>query len=172
REPVTDGAGQAWLAAATGGGLPEPTRPRWQPLRGGIVNLWGDDEAGVWVADGRLVLRGGNGAGKTKVLELTTLMLLRGEITASVLDPFGSQHRTMRFNLLPTGEGDDPRQAADAGLGYAWVEFGRRDEAGASRFFVCGMGASARRGSGTAGVTTWHFVTAQRPGKDFTLIAA
>jgi hypothetical protein len=49
------------------------------------------------------VLRDGNGAGKTKVLELTTLMLLRGEITPSVLDPFGSQHRTMRFNLLPTG---------------------------------------------------------------------
>jgi len=163
--------GQVWLAAALGGGLPEPTRSRWQPTRVGIVNLWEYDDAEFWFADGRLVLRGGNGAGKTKVLELTTLMLLRGEIAPSVLDPFGSQHRTMRFNLLPTGEGDDPREPTDSGLGYAWVEFGRRNDTGESQFFVCGMGASARRGSGTGGVTPWHFVTTQRPGKDFSLLA-
>src|SRR5215475_4572291 len=154
--PLTEELGQAWLAAATGGGLPEPTRSRWQPLRVGIVNLWEYDEAEFWFADGRLVLRGGNGAGKTKVLELTTLMLLRGEIVPSVLDPFGSQHRTMRFNLLPTGERDDPRPPADAGLGYAWAEFGRLDEHGQARFRVCGMGMSTRRGAGTTGVTTWH----------------
>ncbi|MGF7238449.1 MAG: TIGR02680 family protein [Frankia sp.] len=163
-------SGEGWLAAAAGGGLPEPSGSRWKPLRVGIVSLWEYDDAEFWFADGRLVLRGGNGAGKTKVLELTTLMLLRGEIAPSVLDPFGSQHRTMRFNLLPTGEGDDPREAADSGLGYAWVEFGRRDETGAASFFVCGMGAAARRGTGTGGVTTWHFVTSQRPGKDFSLL--
>jgi uncharacterized protein (TIGR02680 family) len=169
---VPDLAGQAWLSAAIGGGLPEPTRERWQPLRVGIVGLWEYDDAEFWFADGRLVLRGGNGAGKTKVLELTTLMLLRGEIAPSVLDPFGSQHRTMRYNLLPTGDGDDPRPPADAGLGYAWVEFGRRTVAGEVVFFACGMGASARRGSGSGGVTTWHFVTGLRPRKDFGLLAA
>jgi len=162
--------GQEWLAAALEGGLPEPVRDRWQPLRVGIVGLWEYDDAEFWFADGRLVLRGGNGAGKTKVLELTTLMLLRGEITPSVLDPFGSQHRTMRFNLLPTGEGDDPRPPADSGLGYAWAEFGRLDENGQASFFVCGMGMSARRGTGTTGVTTWHFVTSLRPGKELQLM--
>ncbi|MEN3270852.1 TIGR02680 family protein [Pseudonocardia sp.] len=161
--------GEAWLAAANGGGLPEPIRQRWQPLRVGIVDLWEYDKAEFWAADGRLVLRGGNGAGKTKVLELTTLMLLRGEIGASVLDPFGSQHRTMKFNLLPTGEADDPRPPADSGLGYAWVEFGRLDDTGRAHYFVCGMGMSARRGSGTAPVTPWHLVTSLRPGKDLTL---
>jgi uncharacterized protein (TIGR02680 family) len=164
-------AGRAWLAAAAGGGLPEPGRERWQPLRVGIVGLWEYDDAEFWFADGRLVLRGGNGAGKTKILELTTLMLLRGEITAAVLDPFGSQHRTMRYNLLPTGDGDDPRPPADSGLGYAWVEFGRRAGDGEARFLVCGMGASARRGSGSGAVSTWHFVTERRPGKDFDLVA-
>ncbi|RKT83601.1 TIGR02680 family protein [Saccharopolyspora antimicrobica] len=163
---------EQWLSAAMAGGLPEPALRRWQPLRVGIVNLWEYDEAEFWFADGRLVLRGGNGAGKTKVLELTTLMLLRGEIGASVLDPFGSQHRTMRFNLLPTGEDDDPRPAADAGLGYAWVEFGRLDDDGTQRFFVCGMGVSARRGSGTSAVTTWHLVTTLRPGRDLHLASA
>src|SRR4051812_45582747 len=164
--------GQAWLEAATTGGLPEPSRSRWQPMRVGIVNLWEYDNAEFWFADGRLVLRGGNGAGKTKVLELTTLMLLRGEIGASVLDPFGSQHRTMRFNLLPTGEDDDPRPPSDAGLGYAWAEFGRLDDDGTARFFVCGLGVSARRGSGTSAVTTWHLITHLRPGRDLKLSPA
>jgi uncharacterized protein (TIGR02680 family) len=168
-QPQMDG--EQWLSAALAGGLPEPSRSRWQPLRVGIVNLWEYDNAEFWFADGRLVLRGGNGAGKTKVLELTTLMLLRGEITASVLDPFGSQHRTMRFNLLPSGEGDDPRPAADSGLGYAWAEFGRRDDHGQAHYFVCGLGASAKRGTGTSGVTTWQLLTHLRPGRDFHLSA-
>lgn len=158
-----------WLSAALTGGLPEPTLSRWQPLRVGIVSLWEYDDAEFWFADGRLVLRGGNGAGKTKVLELTTLMLLRGEITAATLDPFGSQHRTMRFNLLPTGEEDDPRPPADAGLGYAWAEFGRRDDDGRTHYFVCGLGASARRGTGATPVTTWQMITHLRPGRDFQL---
>src|SRR4051794_24813095 len=101
---MSDFEGAQWLSAAEVGGLPLPLRRRWQPLRVGIVNLWEYDDVEFWSADGRLVLRGGNGAGKTKVLELTTLMLLRGEISPSVLDPFGSQHRSMRFNLLPTDE--------------------------------------------------------------------
>lgn len=164
--------GARWLQAALTGALPAPSRERWQPLRVGIANLWEYDDAEFWFADGRLVLRGGNGAGKTKVLELTTLMLLRGEIAPTVLDPFGSQHRSMRFNLLPTGDGDDPREPADAGLGYAWVEFGRVAEDGGAAYFTCGLGASARAGSGTAPVTTWHFVTRRRVGQDFRLLDA
>jgi uncharacterized protein (TIGR02680 family) len=162
--------GERWLGAALSSDLPGPARDRWQPLRVGIVNLWEYDDAEFWFADGRLVLRGGNGAGKTKVLELTTLMLLRGEISPSVLDPFGSQHRTMRFNLLPTGDDDDPRPPSDAGLGYAWIEFGRIDESGHETYFVCGLGLSLRRGSGTASPNRWHFVTALRPGQDFRFV--
>lgn len=169
--PDIEQLGSAWLQSALSGGLPIPGRLRWQPLRVGIANLWEYDDAEFWFADGRLVLRGGNGAGKTKVLELTTLLLLRGEIAPSVLDPFGSQHRTMRFNLLPTGDGDDPRAPADAGLGYAWVEFGRRTDTGSMEFFTCGLGASARAGTGSAQVTTWRFVTRSRLGRDFRLIS-
>jgi uncharacterized protein (TIGR02680 family) len=161
---------EQWLSRALTGGLPEPALRRWQPLRVGIVNLWEYDNAEFWFADGRLVLRGGNGAGKTKVLELTTLLLLRGEIAPSVLDPFGSQHRTMKFNLLPTGDDDDPRPPSDAGLGYAWVEFGRVDDTGQPSYFVCGLGMSARRGTGTSSVTTWHLVTTLRPGRDLRLV--
>ncbi len=163
---------EQWLNAARTGGAPEPVRERWQPLRVGIVNLWEYDDAEFWFADGRLVLRGGNGTGKTKILELTTLMLLRGEIMPSVLDPFGSQHRTMRFNLLPTGEEDDPRPPADSGLGYAWAEFGRVGEGGAPQYLTCGLGASARRGSGTESPRRWMFLTPRRPGPDLVLAPA
>jgi len=159
-----------WLEAALGRGLPEPVLTRWQPLRVGVVNLWEYDNAEFWFADGRMVLRGGNGAGKTKVLELTTLMLMRGEVAPSILDPFGSQHRTMRYNLLPSGEADDPREPADSGLGYAWVEFGRREPDGECHYFVCGLGASARRGTGTTSLTPWQFVTGLRPGAQLRLM--
>lgn len=170
-EPRTSLDPSAWLAAAVNGGLPEPGSQRWQPLRVGIVSMWEYDNVEFWFADGRMVLRGGNGAGKTKVLELTTLMLLRGEIQPSDLDPFGSQHRTMKFNLLPTGDGDDPREPADSGLGYAWVEFGMLDEDGQPSYFTCGLGASARRGTGITRPEVWHFHTALRHGKDFSLIS-
>jgi uncharacterized protein (TIGR02680 family) len=136
------------------------------------VNLWEYDDQEFWFADGRLVLRGGNGAGKTKALELTTLVLMRGEITPSTLDPFGSQHRSMRFNLLPTGDGDDPRAMADTGLGYAWAEFGRLDDAGQAQYYICGLGASAKRAAGTSPVQRWLFLTRLRPGLDFELAAA
>ncbi|MFD7160929.1 hypothetical protein ACFV9C_40530 [Kribbella sp. NPDC059898] len=164
--------GRRWLAAARSGGLPESTSKRWQPLRVGIMNLWEYDDQEFWFADGRLVLRGGNGAGKTKALELTTLMLMRGEITPSALDPFGSQHRSMRFNLLPTGDGDDPRAMVDTGLGYAWAEFGRLDDDGQPLYYVCGLGASAKRGAGTSTVNRWMFLTHLRPRQDFELAAA
>lgn len=165
-----DQDGERWLGAALSGDLPTPTRDRWQPLRVGIVNLWEYDDTEFWFADGRLVLRGGNGAGKTKVLELTTLLLLRGEISPSVLDPFGSQHRTMKFNLLPSGDDDDPRPPSDAGLGYTWIEYGRVNAEGQEEYFVCGLGLSLRRGSGTTSPTRWHFVTRKRPGLDFRFV--
>ncbi len=160
----------AWLMAAASDALPVPTREdRWQPLRVGVVNLWEYEDEEFWFADGRLVLRGGNGAGKTKVLELTTLMLMRGEIAPPVLDPFGSRNRTMQFNLLPSGEGDDPRPPADSGLGYAWVEFGLLDD-GTPRYLTAGLGASARRGTGSSPVSVWRFVTSRRVRGDLVLV--
>ena len=138
-------------------------------MRVGVVNLWEYDRAEFWWADGRLVLRGGNGTGKTKVLELTTLMLLRGEIHPRVLDPFGSKHRTMRYNLLPTGEDDDPRPVVESAVGYAWAEFGRLDDDGTARYLVCGLGASARRGSGSDSTNRWMFLTELRPGEGLDL---
>ena len=50
--------------------LPIPTRPRWQPLRLGLVELFHYDSEEFWFRDGHLLLRGNNGTGKSKVLAL------------------------------------------------------------------------------------------------------
>jgi len=60
--------------------LPRPTRERWQPLRSGVLNIFKFDEEEFLFEDGRLLLRGNNGAGKSRVLALQLPFLLDGEI--------------------------------------------------------------------------------------------
>src|SRR5690625_5516854 len=62
--------------------LPEPQTTRWQPLRLGLVDLFYYDDEQFWFHDGRLLLRGNNGTGKSKVLALTLPFLLDGSIAA------------------------------------------------------------------------------------------
>ena len=44
--------------------------PRLRPTRAGVINLWDYRDEEFVFADGRLVLRGPNGSGKTKALAL------------------------------------------------------------------------------------------------------
>ena len=71
-------------------------------------------------ADGRLALRGHNGSGKTKALEVLFPFVLDGGLDARRLDPFSGENRTMKANLLYRGQ--------DAEHGYVWMEFGRPAE--------------------------------------------
>ena len=63
--------------------LPAPTRARFQPLRSGLLNLYLYDEQEFWFEDGRLLLRGSNGTGKSRVLALQLPLLLDGRIVKS-----------------------------------------------------------------------------------------
>lgn len=47
--------------------LPEPRSQRWQPLRCGLVEIFYYDEETFHFHDGRLLLRGNNGTGKSKI---------------------------------------------------------------------------------------------------------
>ncbi|MEU9098013.1 TIGR02680 family protein [Streptomyces sp. NPDC048361] len=137
-------------------GLPAPTRSRWQPLRMGLVDLFHYDVEEFHFRDGRLLLRGNNGTGKSKVLALTLPFLLDGDLSARRVEPDGDAGKRMEWNLLLGGEHPHSER-----LGYTWVEFGRRDEASGEEHFrtlVCGLKAVSGRGI----ARHWWAVTAQR----------
>jgi len=141
--------------------LPEAERRRWQPLRCGLVDLFYYDYQEFWFRDGRMLLRGNNGTGKSKVLALTLPFLLDGELTASRVEPDGDRGKKMEWNLLLGGRYDER-------LGYTWLEFGRRTEEGRREYFTIGCGMKAVTGRGIA--DRWFFTTSQRIGRDLFLI--
>ena len=51
--------------------LPAAASARWKPLRAGLVDMFYYDIEEFRFHDGRLLLRGNNGTGKSKVLALT-----------------------------------------------------------------------------------------------------
>jgi uncharacterized protein (TIGR02680 family) len=143
--------------------LPEPTGRRWQPLRLGLVDLFLYDEEEFRFRDGRLLLRGNNGTGKSKVLALTLPFLLDGEVAAHRVEPDGDPGKRMEWNLLLGGQHPHSDR-----LGYTWIEFGHRDPAGRCHYRTLGCGLKAAAGRGS--VTTWFFVTDRRVGADLALV--
>ena len=145
--------------------LPAPARTRWQPLRVGLVNLYRFDDEVFTFEDGRLLLRGNNGTGKSRVLALTVPFLFDGQMEPHRVEPDGDAAKRMEWNLL-LGKHDDR-------LGYAWLELGRRvdpsegDEAERYVTIGCGMRATAGKGA----PRRWFFVTDQRVGEELSLIA-
>jgi uncharacterized protein (TIGR02680 family) len=143
---------------------PAPRLARWQPLRLGIVDLFYYDQEEFAFRDGRLLLRGNNGTGKSKVLALTLPFLLDGDLSAHRVEPDADPNKRMDWNLLLGGEHPNPDR-----LGYAWLEFGRLTDAGPA-FWTIGCGMKASAGRGITG--HWFFVTDQRVGEELTLVDA
>jgi hypothetical protein len=145
--------------------LPQPCRPRWQPLRAGLADLFYYDAEEFWFRDGRLLLRGNNGTGKSKVLALTLPFLLDGDLSAHRVEPDADPKKRMEWNLLLGGDHPYPER-----LGYTWLELGRVREDGACEFRTIGCGLKAVAGRGIA--RHWFFMTSQRVGVDLALIDA
>ena len=149
--------------------LPAPTRTRWQPLRLGLVNLYRFDDETFAFEDGRLLLRGNNGTGKSRILALTVPFLFDGQMEPHRVEPDGDTAKRIEWNLL-LGKHDDR-------LGYAWLELGRRKdgedgedgEVAGAQFITIGCGMRATAGKGAP--RRWFFVTDQRIGDDLSLIA-
>ncbi|MCX4825172.1 TIGR02680 family protein [Streptomyces sp. NBC_01142] len=136
--------------------LPDPLRSRWQPLRIGLVDLFHYDVEEFHFKDGRLLLRGNNGTGKSKVLALTLPFLLDGDLSSRRVEPDGDPGKRMEWNLLLGGEHPHSER-----LGYTWIEFGRLDETSGVRHFrtlLCGLKAVSGRGI----ARHWYALTSQR----------
>lgn len=131
---------------------------RFRLHRAGVLNVWQYDEQVFNFADGRLLLRGANGAGKSKTLEMLLPFALDGDkarITTS------ARHHTSLLWLMTDGLEGGNR------VGYVWVEFQRSRSDGALETYTCGVGIRASASARSA--TAWHFATDQRIGTDLSL---
>ncbi|MFR8123333.1 MAG: hypothetical protein ACLU77_16920 [Waltera sp.] len=92
---------------------------RWKMNRIGFVNFWLYDEEDFEFEDGKLLLRGQNGSGKSITTQSFIPFVLDGDRTPSRLDPFGSSDRRMEYYFL--GE-----EGKEESTGYLFLEFWKR----------------------------------------------
>ncbi|WP_326766367.1 TIGR02680 family protein [Streptomyces sp. NBC_01591] len=134
---------------------------RFRLHRAGIQNVWQYDEQEFAFGDGRLLLRGKNGAGKSKALEMLLPYLLDGDSRA--LDATGTGRTTLAWLMLDGFEQTNR-------LGYLWVEFRGTDEGGDHRYLT--LGAAVRASKSAQKAVPTFFVTTLRVGKDLRLVEA
>ena len=135
---------------------------RWQASKIGFVNFWYYDEQEFSFANGRMLLRGANGSGKSVTMQSAIPLLLDGNVSPERLDPFGSRDRKMMSYLL---EDDDAREER---TGYLYMEF---KSIASNVWLTIGMGLRARRGKP---LDKWYFSLedGRRVGEDFFLYKA
>ncbi|MFD1310521.1 TIGR02680 family protein [Streptomyces kaempferi] len=144
-EEITELSPSRWADAA---------HSRWQPHRAGILNVWRYYDETFTFHQGRLLLRGQNGSGKSKALELLLPFLFDANLRPNRLSTFGGSERTMHWNLLGAGASGKTR------VGYVWMEFRRVGDDGAEQWFGCGARLHASVHTSTAHAD--YFTTGSR----------
>ncbi|UHA72766.1 TIGR02680 family protein [Paenibacillus sp. 481] len=134
---------------------------RWQMNRAGILNFWYYDEEEFLFEQGRLILRGTNGSGKSVTMQSFIPLVLDGDKRPERLDPFGSRDRRLEYYLL-----GDTNQGHTDRTGYLWLEFYHPEK---KLFKTIGIGVRARRGVPQLGFWGFLLDDSRRVGKDFYL---
>ena len=93
---------------------------KWQINRVGLLDFWYYDEEEFDFLDGRMLLRGANGSGKSVTMQSFIPLLLDGNMRPERLDPFGSRARKMENYLLEEGDEREERteRPCDAGIPF------------------------------------------------------
>ncbi|WP_231155918.1 TIGR02680 family protein [Streptomyces sp. CNZ748] len=138
-----------------------PSPHRYRLHRAGIRNVWQYDHQEFTFGEGRLLLRGKNGAGKSKALEMLLPYLLDGD--ARALDATGTGRTTLAWLMLDGF-------ARTNRLGYLWLEFARTDEEGSEQHLT--VGAAVRASQSTRTAKPFFFTTRLRVGEDLDLAPA
>ncbi|MGP3969756.1 hypothetical protein [Streptomyces sp. 6N223] len=142
-----------------------PASPtRWLPSRAGVLNVWRYYDEVFTFHQGRLLLRGPNGTGKSKALELLLPFLFDASLRPNRLSTFGGSERTMHWNLMGEGAGGVTR------VGYVWLEFtavrsadhSREEEDGEQDWFT--IGARLQASNRTTSVGADYFTLRGRVG--------
>ncbi|HZJ83292.1 MAG TPA: TIGR02680 family protein [Clostridia bacterium] len=134
---------------------------RWMLHRMGLVNFWFYDEEEFDFANGKLLLRGSNGSGKSVTMQSFIPLMLDGNKSPERLDPFGSRARKLEDYLL----GEEGSRSYEERTGYLYMEFKMGT---IEQFLTIGMGLKARKGRP---VDFWGFTITdgRRMGKDISL---
>ena len=135
-------------------------KDRWEINKIGLLNYWWYDEEEFEFADGRLILRGTNGSGKSVTMQSFIPLLLDGNKSPERLDPFNTKARKIEDYIL--GYGEDIKEENTS---YLYMEFFKKES---KKYLTIGMGLRAKK---NAGVTFWGFAIkdGRRIGKDFFL---
>ncbi|MBR1852559.1 MAG: TIGR02680 family protein [Lachnospiraceae bacterium] len=128
---------------------------RWKMNRIGFVNFWLYDNEEFAFEDGKLLLRGQNGSGKSITTQSFIPFILDGDRNPARLDPFGSKDRRMEYYFL----GEEDREEA---TGYLFLEF-KKDYP--EQYRTLAIGQRARKGKQ---MDFWGFVIldGRRVGRD------
>ncbi len=131
----------------------------WQIHKVGLIDFWYYDEEEFDFIDGRLLLRGANGSGKSVTMQSFIPLLLDGNMRPERLDPFGSRARKMENYLLEEDDGREER------TGYLYMELKRQDN---EAYQTLGIGMRARKNKK---LESWYFciTDGRRIGQDILL---
>jgi uncharacterized protein (TIGR02680 family) len=130
---------------------------RWRLSRAGIVNVWHYLDNEFDLSGGRMILRGTNGSGKSRALEMLLPFLLDADRRR--MDATGAA-RVSLDELMRTGaEGQVNR------TGYLWLELCRPGG-------FCTIGALIRHSASASSTKVWYFVTPLRVGGSLELMSA
>lgn len=110
----------------------------------GLINFWCYDDEQFQLSDGKLLLRGTNGCGKSVTMQSFIPLLLDGNKSPERLDPFGTRSRKLENYLLD--EDTDERTA------YLYMEFKKSNS---ENYITIGMGVKAQKGKP---MDSWYFI--------------
>lgn len=134
---------------------------RYQVTKIGLLNFWLFDDEVFNFSDGKLLLRGENGSGKSVTMQSFIPLILDGNKHPSRLDPFGSKEKRIEDYLL--GPADSNQK--DEAISYLYMETFHPE---INKYITIGIGFRARKGRNT---DFWGFALkdGRRIGIDFLL---
>ncbi|MEG0353877.1 MAG: SbcC/MukB-like Walker B domain-containing protein [Cellulosilyticaceae bacterium] len=130
---------------------------RWVINKLGLQDFWYYDMEEFQLEEGKLLLRGSNGSGKSVTMQSFIPLILDGNKSPSRLDPFGTTSRRLENYLLD--------ESTDEKTAYLYMEFKRQDT---DNYITIGMGMKAVKNKP---LQAWYFgiTDNRRIGIDFML---
>ncbi len=127
----------------------------------GLINFWLYDDETFDFSDGKLLLRGTNGSGKSVTMQSFIPLILDGNKNPSRLDPFGSKDKRIEDYLLGSADSEQKDEATS----YLFMEMYSSEK---RKYQTIGIGLHARKGRTT---DFWGFIIkdGRRIGQDILL---